>query len=196
MDEIKQKKEEIRLQIIEYLKQLPERKLNELNIDMINRLFGLANFFEAAIVLLYIGNQYDPSYKLLIKETVKTGKIVALPFSSKDSEELEFFKIDNLKQDLIKDKNGVLKPDISKCKKVPADHLDIALIPGFAFDEKGGRLGLEECIYNDEIIPNLPITVRKVSVCFEEQIIPNIPMEANDKYVDIIVSSERIIYKI
>jgi 5-formyltetrahydrofolate cyclo-ligase len=196
MDEIKQKKEEIRLQIIEYLKQLPERKLKELNTDVINRLFGLANFFEASIVLLYIGHEYDPSYKLFIKKTVERGKIVTLPFFNKEMEELEFFKIDDLEKDLIQDDNGELKPDASRCKKVPADYLDIALIPGFAFDEKGGRLGAEECVYNDEIIPHLPMTVRKVSVCFEEQILPAIPMEANDKYVDIIVSNARVIYKI
>ncbi|MBW1616571.1 MAG: 5-formyltetrahydrofolate cyclo-ligase [Deltaproteobacteria bacterium] len=196
MDEIKQQKEEIRLKTKEYLKQLSERKLKKLNTDVINKLFGLANFFEASIALLYIGHEYDPTYKLLIEKTIERGKIVTLPFFNNESEELEFFKIDNLAKDLIRGNNGEFKPNASKCKKVPADYLDIALIPGFAFDEKGSRLGDEKCVYNDEIIPNLPTTVRKVSICFEEQILPAIPMEPNDKYVDIIVSDKRVIYKI
>ncbi|MBW2582626.1 MAG: 5-formyltetrahydrofolate cyclo-ligase, partial [Deltaproteobacteria bacterium] len=36
----------------------------------------------------------------------------------------------------------------------------------------------------------------KVALTIEEQIVPQIPMESHDKYVDIIITDKRIIYKI
>jgi 5-formyltetrahydrofolate cyclo-ligase len=46
------------------------------------------------------------------------------------------------------------------------------------------------------LIPNLSITTRKVALAFEAQIIPQVPIESHDKHVDIIVTENRVIYKI
>jgi len=40
------------------------------------------------------------------------------------------------------------------------------------------------------------MTTRKVSLAFESQIVDQVPMESHDKQVDIIVTEERVIYKI
>ena len=88
-----------------------------------------------------------------------------------------------------------MEPDPNRCNVVPIECIDIAIIPGVAFDEKGGRIGTGTGNY-DRFIPNLPITTRKVALTFEDQIIPQVQMEAHDKYVDIIITEKRIIYKI
>jgi 5-formyltetrahydrofolate cyclo-ligase len=64
-----------------------------------------------------------------------------------------------------------------------------------AVDEKGGRLGAGDGTY-DRLIPQLPITTRKVSLALEDQVVPQIPAESHDKHVDIIITDKRIIYKI
>ena len=66
---------------------------------------------------------------------------------------------------------------------------------GIAFDEKGGRIGSGDGYY-DRMIPKLPVTTRKVALAFECQIFPQIPMESHDRYVDIIITEKRVIYKI
>jgi len=73
--------------------------------------------------------------------------------------------------------------------------IDIAIIPGVAVDEKGGRLGAGDGYY-DRLIPKLPITTRKVSLALEDQVVPQIPAESHDKHVDIIITDKRTIYKI
>ena len=78
---------------------------------------------------------------------------------------------------------------------MPIECIDIAIIPGVAFDEKGGRIGTGSGYY-DRLIPKLSITTRKVALAFEDQIISQIQMESHDKYVDIIITEKRIIYKI
>jgi 5-formyltetrahydrofolate cyclo-ligase len=88
-----------------------------------------------------------------------------------------------------------MEPDSSKCKIVPIEFIDIAIIPGFAFDEKGGRIGSGDGLY-DRLIPILPVTTRKVGLAYESQIVQHVPMESHDKHVDIIITENRIIYKI
>jgi 5-formyltetrahydrofolate cyclo-ligase len=73
--------------------------------------------------------------------------------------------------------------------------IDIAVIPCIAVDEKGGRLGAGDGHY-DRLIPQLPITTRKVALSLEDQIVPQIPTESHDKHVDIIITDKRTIYKI
>ena len=75
------------------------------------------------------------------------------------------------------------------------DQIDLAIIPGIAFDTRGGRIGQGEGYY-DRFIPTLNITTRKVALAFECQMVPQVPMDSSDKYVDIIITEERIIYKI
>jgi 5-formyltetrahydrofolate cyclo-ligase len=108
---------------------------------------------------------------------------------------MRLMKIDNLETDLTIGQRGILEPDPSRCNVVPIECIDIAIIPGVAFDEKGGRIGSGDGYY-DRLIPDLPITARKVALTFEDQIIPQIQMESHDKYVDIIITEKRIIYKI
>ena len=78
---------------------------------------------------------------------------------------------------------------------VPLDCLDIAMVPGIAMDEKGARIGSGQGYY-DRLIPDLPITTRKVGLIFEDQILPVIPMESHDKHIDIVITEDRVIYKI
>ena len=73
--------------------------------------------------------------------------------------------------------------------------IDIAIIPSVAVDEKGGRLGAGDGHY-DRLIPQLPITTRKVSLTLEDQVVTQIPAESHDKHVDIIITNKRTIYKI
>jgi 5-formyltetrahydrofolate cyclo-ligase len=108
---------------------------------------------------------------------------------------MTLFKIDNLNDELRPGPRGILEPDTTRCKAVPIDRIDIAILPGVALDEKGGRIGSGEGYY-DRFVPRLPITTRKVALAYECQIVQQVPMESHDKFMDIIITEERIIYKI
>jgi 5-formyltetrahydrofolate cyclo-ligase len=112
-----------------------------------------------------------------------------------DAHQVHLMKVDNLNSSLTLGPKGVLEPKESHCKKVPIECIDIAIIPGIAFDEKGARIGSGAGFY-DRLIPDLPITTRKISLAFEDQIFQQIPMESHDRHVDIIITDKRIIYKI
>jgi 5-formyltetrahydrofolate cyclo-ligase len=195
MEEIREKKQEIRDEIAAKLKALPADVIAAKKKAIENRLFEFANFLEARIALLYtpVANEVDTLE--IIARSYHYNKIIVLPVFDANQHTATLMKVDNTSKDLIPGPRGNLEPDKRVCKKVPLDCLDIAIVPGIAMDEKGGRIGSGKGYY-DQLIPELPVTTRKVGLVFEDQILPMVPMESHDKYVDIIITEDRIIYKI
>ncbi|MBU0993664.1 MAG: 5-formyltetrahydrofolate cyclo-ligase [Proteobacteria bacterium] len=159
------------------------------------RLFEFANYMESKIVLLYMKKGMELNTKHIIERSFEKNKIVVLALPSAEKHKFTLMKISNLDEDLIEGPDGNMEPDSSRCKAVPIDRIDIAIIPGVAFDEKGGRIGTDDGYY-DRLVSRLPITTRKIAVAYEEQVVQQIPMDSRNKHVDIIITDQRIIYKI
>lgn len=195
MDEIKAAKEQIRKEIANALNGFTEKQRAEKTRAIEAKLFEFANFLEARIVLLYIDGENEVRTKNIIKRAYAFQKIVVLPAFDSGRFKVTTLKVDHPDKDLLPGPRGVAQPNPARCKPVPLQKIDIAIIPGVAFDEKGARIGSGHGYY-DRFIPDLPATTRKVALAFEEQMIPLVPTESHDKHVDIIITDKRIIYKI
>ena len=195
MEEIQLSKSEIRDHISEAIQSLSTQEIEKKTSQIENRLFEFANFLESTISLLYLPHQNEVETRTIIKRCFDYNKIVVLPAFDTENYRMTLLKIDDFKKDLKASPRGGLEPDLEICKIVPIERIDIAIIPGVALDEKGGRIGSGEGYY-DRLIPKLPITTRKVAIALECQIVPLVPMEPHDKYMDIIITENRIIYKI
>ena len=195
MDEIQEKKQEIRTEIAKVLNEMPAETRARKTRVIEDRLFEFANFLEASTALLYMNTENEVATRNIIKRTFEYHKTVVLPIYNMARRAMSLMKVDNLENQLKQGTRGVPEPDPGRCKKVPIDYIDIAIVPGIAFDEKGARIGTGTGFY-DRLIPNLPITTRKVALAFEEQLIQQVPMEHHDKHIDIIITDQRIIYKI
>ena len=195
MEEIGAAKIQIREDIAKIISAVAESDIAKKVRAIEDRLFEFANFLEAKIALLYVSGDNEVQTKNIIKRAYSYNKIVVLPAFDPKTFEMELMKVDKFAQELKPGPRGVPEPNAGRCKIVPIDRIDIAIIPGIAFDEKGGRIGTGRGYY-DRLIPNLAITTRKVALTLEEQIIPQVPMESHDKHVDIIITDKRIIYKI
>ena len=195
MEEIREKKQEIRDEIVQKITGLGKSPLAAKTKAIEERLFEFANYLEARIALLYTPTMVEVDTQDIIKRSYMYNKIIVLPAYDPETKKITLLKVDDPEKDLIEGPRGNMEPNPERCKTVPLDCLDIAIIPGLAMDEKGGRIGLGNGYY-DRLIPELPITTRKVGLIFEDQIISMVPMESHDKHVDIVVTDERIIYKI
>ncbi len=195
MEEIQIAKSQIREEIAQKFAALSAKEIAEKTKAIENRLFDFANFLESKITLLYVDNEHEVLTGNILKRAYSYNKIVVLPAYNTENFEMELKKVDNLEKDLNSGPRDILQPDDSRCKIVPIDKIDIAIIPAIALDEKGGRIGSGKGYY-DRLIPRLAITTRKVALAFEAQIIPQVPIESHDKHVDIIITENRVIYKI
>ncbi|MDJ0873621.1 MAG: 5-formyltetrahydrofolate cyclo-ligase [Desulfobacterales bacterium] len=195
MEEVREAKQELRAKVEKAINGLEAEDRQQKLETIQERLFDFANFLEARIVLLYVNAPNEVPSMEIIQKTVEIGKIVVLPAFDVQKSGIKLMKIDNPNRDLIMGPRQILEPNPQRCRKVPLECIDIAIIPGVALDEKGGRLGAGDGYY-DRLIPKLPITTRKVALAIEDQIFQQVPMESHDKYVDIIVTNKRVIYKI
>jgi 5-formyltetrahydrofolate cyclo-ligase len=68
----------------------------------------------------------------------------------------------------------------------PLDDAELVLVPGLAFDRRGGRLG-QGGGYYDCALGRAPGPLR-VGLCYDFQLVHHVPMEAGDEPVDIVVT--------
>ncbi len=195
MEEVQITKSQIRSDVANTVAALSDEQRAKKTRAIGKRLFEFANFLEAKIAMLYVNSDNEVATQDILSRSYAYGKIIVLPAFNTETFEMTLMKVDALEKDLCIGPRGILEPDPDRCKVVPIDRIDIAIIPAIALDEKGGRIGSGEGYY-DRLIPELAITTRKVALAFEEQIIQQVPLESHDKHVDIIITDKRIIYKI
>lgn len=195
MDEIKNGKNNNLAVVAERLANLTKEELSEKYKTIEHKLFEFANFMEAHLAFLYTPVSNEIPTERIIKKALQIEKGLVLPVFTDAKNAINLYKISDYDKDLITSANDILEPNIEKCKKISLDAVDIAIIPGLAFDDKGGRIGFGNNFYS-KLITKLPETCRKVSLAYEEQIVDQVQMESRKYTVDIIITDKRVIYKI
>ena len=195
MEEIKSGNSSHLTRIAEKMDHLSEEELAQKYSKIEHKLFEFANFMEAQLAFLYTPVSTEIPTEGIIKKALQIEKGLVLPVFTDAKNTFRLYKISNYDKDLKPSANDILEPDVDRCKKINLEDVDIAIIPGLAFDDKGGRIGFGNNYYS-RLITKLPETCRKVSLAYEEQIVDQIQMESRKFTVDIIISDKRVIYKI
>jgi 5-formyltetrahydrofolate cyclo-ligase len=82
---------------------------------------------------------------------------------------------------------GIREPE-TRCARLTSGKLDLILVPGVAFDLRGGRLGRGKGYY-DRLLRELRGTT--CGVAFEEQIVGEIPVEPHDVRLKFLLTPTR-----
>ncbi|MCP4669713.1 MAG: 5-formyltetrahydrofolate cyclo-ligase [Desulfobacula sp.] len=195
MNEIKSSKNSSLSIVAERLEKFTSEDLAQKYDTIEHKLFEFANFMESEMIFLYTPQSIEIPTEKIIQKALHIEKQLALPVLTSTKNVINLYKITDFNKDLVIVNNDILEPNIKKCKKIPLEEIDIAIIPGLAFDDKGGRVGFGNDYYR-RLISKLPETCRKISIAYEEQVVDQIQMESRKYTVDIIITDKRIIYKI
>lgn len=108
----------------------------------------------------------------------KEGKLL-LPKIHNNS--LRVFHITNIKSQLEISRWGVLEPIEKFSKEIQYDEIDLAIVPGLAFDIYNHRIGYGKGFY-DRVLSLLSPEVISCGIGFKEQIFKKqLPLECHDK---------------
>jgi 5-formyltetrahydrofolate cyclo-ligase len=120
----------------------------------------------------------------LVEEILRAGKTLALPRFSEASQTYAIALVQDLSADLCDGRFGIREPRAG-CVGFPLNRLDLALVPGMAFDLHGHRLGRGKGFYD-----RLLVDVRgvKCGLAFDEQLVPEVPTGPEDVRVDCIAT--------
>jgi len=195
MHETKDSKKSILAEISEGLATFSSEEMAKKQEIIEGKLLEFANFLEAEQALLYVRRASEMPTDKILRISLAARKGIVLPAFSESKHAISLFRINDLDADLKKSSSDRMEPKPDSCKKIALEDIDIAVIPGLAFDEKGGRIGFGEGFYN-RLIAKLPETTRKIAIAFEEQIVEHVPMDSRKHNLDIIITDQRTIYKI
>ena len=148
---------------------------------IVSRLVAHQAFINAKTVFLYHSLPDEVNTHTLIKTLVDKGeKRILLPSVIGDNLQLHIIDSDSKTE---KGDFGIIE---SKGKLFTNyDEIDLAIVPGVAFDKYGNRLGRGKGYY-DRILPLLK--AYKIGICFPFQHIEIIPAETHDIRMDEVIS--------
>jgi 5-formyltetrahydrofolate cyclo-ligase len=186
-------KESIRSRIIEQRGLLSVREVYEKSTAITKRLCSLVQYANAGVVMAYMSFRNEVSTDAFIDRCISDGKRVIIPKVRRIPEPaLLLYEIKDPKLDVVKGFMGIPEPEASRLERVDPAEIDIAVIPGVAFDENKNRLGYGAGYY-DRFLPALRPDCLKVGIAYEMQMTDNVFAEAHDIPMDMVITEERII---
>jgi 5-formyltetrahydrofolate cyclo-ligase len=137
---------------------------------------------DPGLVLGFAPMRGEPDWTSAIGSTWK----LALPRI--DSGRMTFHRVAGL-VGLTKGSHGVLEPAVGEGTLVLPGEASVVLVPGMAFDRRGGRLGKGGGFY-DRLLVERHLRARRIAVCFACQVVESVPVEPHDMEVDAIVTED------
>ncbi len=168
-----EEKQKLRKQIAAQKKLYAEAQLSEWSSSLLQKLEDHPRFKRAQTVLLYHSLPDEVQTHKFIEKWEKSKRIV-LPVVKGDELELRIYNgIRNLKPGCF----GIGEP--ADGTLVEEQDIELAIIPGVAFDRQGNRLGRGKGYY-DRTLYRLRHTYR-IGICFGFQLLDKIPAESSDQ---------------
>ena len=148
---------------------------------VVRRLLALPALRDARTVLLYAATADELDVTALVRPLVDGGTRTLFPRVR--GERLELVAASDL-LGLTLGYRGVREP---VGPPIDPEVVDVAIVPGVAFDVHGGRLGHGGGHY-DRLLAALPEDRPRIGVCYACQVVPRVPREAHDLPVDLVVT--------
>jgi len=180
-------KASLREQICARLKNIPTTERGVASTLLCARLREQRIWSAARSVLFFAPLPDEAEIWPLLNEAIAAGKAVALPAFIPGTNRYAARQIVDPARDLIAGRFGIREP-VATCAEVPLNRLDLVLVPGVAFDARGGRLGRGKGFY-DRLLADVRGT--KCGVAFEEQMVDAVPVGPLDIRLDCILTPTR-----
>jgi 5-formyltetrahydrofolate cyclo-ligase len=157
-----------------------------------DRVVALSEYDAAACVMWYVDVRDEARTRRALPETLTSGKRIVIPYCVDG--ELELFHLESM-DELEIGMYKILEPraDLRSVasKRVDVKELDLVLVPGVAFDARGGRTGHGKGYY-DKLLENAKPETPLISLAFECQMFDEIPMQDHDIFMDKVVTEEKV----
>lgn len=153
----------------------------------------LPEYQSAQTVLFYVDVRDEVRTRFTVQQILRTdSKVVVVPWCA--GAELRLFRLTNWSQ-LAPGRFDVLEPkpelrEEPRHVREPRD-IDLALVPGVAFDTLGGRIG-HGCGFYDRLLADFPLSTELVGLAYECQIFPPLPVEPHDIGMDRVVTESQV----
>lgn len=172
------KKSELRHKIRLLKKQFDTAQMAAMSEAACLRVLSHPRWEQAHTVLLYASLPDEVDTTLLLSAGINKGKRLLLPVVIGDALLLKFFSGKFRVGDF-----GIREPEGETFTDY--DQIDLAVIPGMAFNRLGNRLGRGRGYY-DRFLPQ--INAYKIGLCFPFQLVESVPVDLFDQPVNEVIT--------
>jgi 5-formyltetrahydrofolate cyclo-ligase len=164
--------------------------------QIVQAFFDLPAYKAAKTVLFYVDAGSEVRTRHLLPDALAHGKRVVVPWCVVETNELELFHLEAMSE-LVEGAYKILEPAehlrLAAGKRVAPEELDLVMVPGTAFDPRGGRMGQGKGYY-DRLLARVRPDAPLVALAFDGQMFPEIPVAAHDVFMDGVLT-ERQFYQ-
>jgi 5-formyltetrahydrofolate cyclo-ligase len=189
-EQLSQRKTEIRTAAHAARKAQPDK--DAVSARIADRVLALPEYQAAQCVMWYVDVREEARTRHALPTALRSGKRIVIPYCVDG--ELELFHLESM-QELETGMYKILEPRADlrdvKSKQVQVQQLDLILVPGVAFDARGGRTGHGKGYY-DKLLENAKPETPLIALAFECQMFDEIPMQAHDIFMDKVVTEARV----
>ena len=158
--------------------------------------FALLPAYTAAnTVMWYVDAGSEVRTRHTLPGALAHGKRVVVPWCVVETNQLELFHLEDMSE-LVEGAYKILEPKAElrglPQKKVRPDELDLVMVPGTAFDMRGGRMGQGKGYY-DRLLAHARPDAPLVALAFDCQMFEEIPVAAHDVFMDVVITETRTI---
>jgi 5-formyltetrahydrofolate cyclo-ligase len=190
---IQERKRQLRRSMLAVRRGLPAAERLARSQCVWERVSSLSCYRQARVVLGYMACDHEVLTDGLIRQAIASGKQLVLPVVQSDRQGMALYVIQDLERDVAPGYHGILEPQPQRTQVVAPEALELVLVPGVAFDQRGGRLGFGAGFY-DRLLGRLPRDIPTVGLAFDFQVIPRLPSQPHDIMLQAIVTERRVIW--
>lgn len=174
-------KREIRKFMREKRGLLTKEEKEKLDDAIFENVINSREYKESKNIFIFVSYDTEVDTHRIIKQALKDEKVLCVPRVISKEEGMIIAQIESF-EDLEPGAYGILEPRNDKFK-VDETLIDVAYLPGLAFDKIGGRVGYGGGFY-DRFLRKSRKDSKKIGLAYSFQILEKVPMEQNDEYVD------------
>jgi len=186
------KKARLRRHVAELVAETPPAQRAEWDRAIQSRLLSDAIYRRSKVIHCYLSLPDEVAMERVVRSAVADGKRLVVPVMAPQDRELMHVEITDYDHELVAGKWGILTPRSGVGLSVDPSEVDLFIVPGAVFDQRGYRLG-RGLGYYDRCLSRVKGRAVICAAAYELQVLDDVPVEAHDVPVDYIVTEQRVI---
>jgi 5-formyltetrahydrofolate cyclo-ligase len=173
-----------------------QKDKDDLSRAICGKFMALPAYHAATTVMWYVDAGSEVRTRHTLPEALTHGKRVVVPWCVVETNTLELFLLEDMSE-LVEGAYKILEPK-DELRRLPAkvvqpEELDLVMVPGTAFDPRGGRMGQGKGYY-DRLLAGARPDAPLVALAFDCQLFDEIPVASHDVFMDQVLTETRAIH--
>jgi 5-formyltetrahydrofolate cyclo-ligase len=183
-------KDKQRRDLRQILTSMPKQDRQDASQAICTHLSSLPSISTADTIFAYLPLAEEVDLTPLLTTWIEESRTVCVPIVTWESKAMHAVGLPTLdRESLIERKYGLREP--RDPQSIPAETIDVMLVPGLGFDRDGGRLGRGGGYYDRYLeINRSPIVI---GVAFDCQMLDSIVKQEHDQLMTVVVTPSGII---